>query len=235
MSVPREPFALDSLTAVMDLNQLVYRLTLLIPLVLSLTVHEWAHAWSAHKLGDDTAARAGRLTLNPLSHIDLIGTVLLPLAGIPFGWAKPVPIDPRRFNPRWNMRTGMALTAAAGPLSNLLLAVLSAIALGVLFRTQPMLQLLPHPGVALLRMTFVINVGLAVFNMLPVPPLDGSRILARYIPLRFDRQWAEVERFGPLVLMGLIVFSNVLGFSIISGPMGFVLRALDGLTQSIAG
>lgn len=225
----------------MDRHQLLFRLTLLIPLVLSLTVHEWAHAWSAHKLGDDTAARQGRLTLNPLSHIDLIGTILLPLAGIPFGWAKPVPVDPRRFDRRWSMRTGMAITAAAGPLSNLLLALLSAVALGVLLRVRPELQLLMMlnatlpPEVALLRMGFVINVGLALFNLLPLPPLDGSRIAARYVPARFERQWSEVERVGPMLLMGLIVVSNVLGFSIIAAPMRFVLGLLSRLIVAIAG
>lgn len=219
----------------MDRTQFVYRLTLLIPLVLSLTVHEWAHAWSASKLGDDTAARQGRLTLNPLAHIDFVGTILLPLVGIPFGWAKPVPVNPARFEERWSMRTGMAITAAAGPLSNLALAVASAIALGVLYRTRPELQILPHPGVALLRMGFVINVGLTVFNLLPIPPLDGSRIIARYVPLRLERQWSEFERLGPMVLIGVIVLSNVLGFSLVSRPVGFMLRTLDGLTQAIAG
>src|SRR5689334_23219884 len=96
----------------------------LIPLILSLTVHEWAHAYSAFRLGDDTASRQGRLTLNPIPHIDPIGTILCPLLGIPFGWAKPVPVNPLRFNRGVSMRTGMMITAAAGPLSNLVLAVL---------------------------------------------------------------------------------------------------------------
>src|SRR5688572_26569558 len=97
---------------------------MLIPLVLSLTVHEWAHAMSAYRLGDDTAAREGRLTLNPIVHIDPLGTLLLPLMGVPFGWAKPVPVVPTRFRRDVNMSTGMMITAAAGPFSNLVLAFL---------------------------------------------------------------------------------------------------------------
>jgi Zn-dependent protease len=94
---------------------LLARATLFIPLLLSLAVHEWAHAWTARQLGDDTAERAGRLTLNPLAHVDPIGTLLLPLLGIPFGWAKPVPIEPLRFRRDVRLRAGVALTAAAGP------------------------------------------------------------------------------------------------------------------------
>ena len=90
--------------------------------ILSLSFHEFAHAWSAWKLGDDTASREGRLTLNPVSHIDLLGTIILPLLGVPFGWAKPVPVNPARFRRDVNMSTGMAITATAGPLSNVLLA-----------------------------------------------------------------------------------------------------------------
>src|SRR5262249_40137549 len=101
---------------------LLERILYLIPMVLSLTVHEWAHAYPGFRLGDDTAAREGRLTLNPLPHMDPIGTFLLPLLKVPFGWAKPVPVNPLRFRRDVTMRTGMMITAAAGPLSNLALA-----------------------------------------------------------------------------------------------------------------
>src|SRR5512142_2218234 len=110
---------------------------ILIPLLLSLTVHEFAHAWSAARLGDDTGARAGRLTLNPLAHIDPIGTILLPLLGIPFGWARPVPVDPSRFRRTVKMRTGVMLTAAAGPLSNVILAVVCTVGYGLALRFMP--------------------------------------------------------------------------------------------------
>src|SRR5574340_802071 len=111
-------------------------LMMLIPLVLSLSVHEFAHAWSAWKLGDDTADRMGRLTLNPLAHVDPVGTLLLPLLGIPFGWAKPVPVQPHRFRPTVNMTTGMMLVAVAGPLANLGLAVLCVLVEALLLRLR---------------------------------------------------------------------------------------------------
>src|SRR5580700_1620810 len=113
-------------------HDLLERILGLIPLILSLTVHEWAHAYSAFRLGDDTAARMGRMTFNPIPHIDPFGTILCPLLGIPFGWAKPVPVNPTRFRRDVSMRTGMMITAAAGPISNLLLAVLCSVAYGML-------------------------------------------------------------------------------------------------------
>src|SRR5215831_18865252 len=137
----------------------------LIPLILSLTVHEFAHAWSAYKLGDTTAAEQGRLTLNPLVHIDLIGTFLLPLLGVPFGWAKPVPVNPVRFRRDVSMGRGMMITAAAGPLSNVVLAVVCAITLGLLWRFTPeMLQRQQAIG-SLLFIGLKMNVALALFNM----------------------------------------------------------------------
>ena len=108
----------------MDSEVILGRILLFIPLLLSLTVHEWAHAWSASLLGDKTAESQGRLTLNPLAHMDLIGTVMLPLLGVPFGWAKPVPVNPARFNRKISMAKGMLLTAAAGPASNVVLGLI---------------------------------------------------------------------------------------------------------------
>src|SRR4029077_13823616 len=140
---------------------------LLVPLLLSLTVHEWAHAWSAHRLGDDTAAKLGQLTLNPIAHIDPVGTLLLPLLGIPFGWAKPVPVNPTRFRRGVSMSRGMMITAAAGPISNVVLAVVCAVAFGLVARFSPD-ALTSRFGVAPLLMAMIqINVTLAIFNMLP--------------------------------------------------------------------
>lgn len=146
-----------------DETWLASRMMLLIPLIMSLTVHEWAHAWSAWQLGDDTAARQGRLTLNPFVHMDPVGSLLLPLLGIPFGWAKPVPFNPSRFRRQVSMRMGSLITAAAGPMSNVCLGVISVI----LFALQS------DPGAALATLfsqLAVLNFALAIFNALPIPP-----------------------------------------------------------------
>lgn len=159
----------------------------LVPMILSLSVHEYAHAWVAFRLGDDTAARNGRLTLNPLSHMDPFGTLLVPgmnvlLGGFALiGWAKPVPVNPVRFNRKVTMHGGMILTAIAGPLSNLLLAVLAIGTAALLIRFAPELLVGDKPtGLAkLLQAMFILNIGLFIFNLLPLPPLDGSRLLPR--------------------------------------------------------
>src|SRR5689334_20584744 len=148
----------------MDQQEVIFRLISWTLLVLSLTVHEWAHAWSAYRLGDDTAAREGRLTLNPLVHIDPIGTILAPLLHLPLGWAKPVPIDPVRFRRDVDMRTGIMITAVAGPLSNLVLAVAGSILYGLLVRAGVIA--LDGVGLAeLLKIGIMVNVMLFVFNL----------------------------------------------------------------------
>lgn len=182
----------------------------LIPMILSLTVHEFAHAFAATRLGDGTAKADGRLTLNPIAHIDPLGTVILPalsvvLGGIAFlGWAKPVPCRPDRFKKGIPPRLGLAIVSAAGPLSNLLLAVLSLAALAFAERSGVPIQ---HGGratplAALLVATFTLNVGLAVFNLLPFPPLDGHRLLPRL----FDPILKPLERYGFGALMIVFMF-----------------------------
>lgn len=206
------------------------RMMMLIPLILSLTVHEWAHAWSAFKLGDDTASRMGRLNLNPLSHIDPIGTVLLPLMGIPFGWAKPVPVRPENFRRDVNMRTGMAITAAAGPISNLVLAFVSAAAFGLLLRFKPDFLVANEPLKLLLLVAIQMNVGLAVFNLLPIPPLDGSRIVERIIPPSLREAWDGLTRYSPFILIGILF----LGRGLLDGPISFINHGLQVLIRAIA-
>jgi Zn-dependent protease len=201
-----------------------------VALILSLSVHEFAHAWSAWRLGDDTASRMGRLTLNPFAHADPIGTFLLPLLSpIPFGWAKPVPVNPARFRRDVRMGTGMAITASAGPLSNVALALVAAVVLGLLFRFSPA-TLAAGGGVQELLVAFLqTNVVLALFNLIPVPPLDGSRIVDGFLPLRLRPAWERVAAYAPFLLVAVFLF----GARLIAGPATFVFGLLANLVHVI--
>jgi Zn-dependent protease len=202
----------------MSPDTLIHGVMYAIPLILSLTVHEFAHAWSAWKLGDDTAAMQGRMTLNPLVHIDPIGTLLLPILGVPFGWAKPVPVNPARFRRDVSMTTGMMITALAGPLSNLLLAIAGATTFALARRWAPEV-LYTNKGLHDFILVFSgMNVGLAIFNMLPVPPLDGSRVVDGVLPYRMRGTWEQVAMYSPFILIAIIFF----GRGIISVPVMYI-------------
>ena len=182
---------------------------LLIPaLVFSLSFHEFAHAWMAYRLGDSTAARMGRLTLNPMSHLDPIGSLALLLMG--FGWAKPVPVDPRYLK---NPRQDMVKVAAAGPISNIILAIIAAFVLRLLFDTD----LLSNSVKTFFIIFMQINITLAVFNLLPVSPLDGSQILSPFLEKQFgpDIVW-KMQVYGPRVLFIIIIISIVTDIHIFS-------------------
>ena len=200
------------------LSVIALRLSMFILLVLSLSVHEWAHARAAWALGDDTAARQGRLTLNPLAHLDPIGS-LLPLLGVPFGWAKPVPVNPNRFARRVTLRSGMMITAAAGPASNFALALICYVLLAAVFRVAPEVLFDAEALRVLLTQSILINVMLGVFNLLPLPPLDGSRIVDGVMPYRWREPWERFERYGPLVLLALVFVLPWLGFE----PLGWAI------------
>lgn len=205
-------------------------LMFLVPLVLSLTVHEWAHAYSAYRLGDDTAERQGRMTLNPLVHIDPIGTIIAPLLGIPFGWAKPVPITPTRFRRDVSMRAGIMITAAAGPISNLLLAVVLSVSYGLLLRFGVIGY--ASGGVdRLLTIAIEMNVALCLFNLLPVPPLDGSRVADGLVPYRYRHLWDQFTRYSWIALLLVIV----LGSSLLAVPLFWIEGHLHALIAAIAG
>jgi len=209
---------------------LLERLMVLPLTVLSLSVHEWAHAWSAWKLGDDTAAREGRLTLNPLVHIDLFGTLLLPLMGVPFGWAKPVPVNPTRFRRDVSMGAGMAITASAGPISNVILAAVAAVILGLVARFAPELATRDGAVVPVLVSLLYMNVGLALFNLIPLPPLDGSRVVAWLMPYRLQQQWHALEQFAPFLLLAVFYF----GGRLVAGPIHYVGNLMLDLARLIA-
>tara|TARA_B100002052_G_scaffold269610_1_gene269138 strand:- start:58 stop:687 length:630 start_codon:yes stop_codon:yes gene_type:complete len=182
---------------------------LLIPaLVFSLSFHEFAHAWMAYRLGDNTAARLGRLTLNPISHLDPIGSLALLLMG--FGWAKPVPVDSRYLD---SPKQDMVKIAAAGPISNIILAIVAALALRLLFSTDFFTENIKTFFIIFMQ----INITLAVFNLLPVSPLDGSQILTPFLEKHFGSNvvW-KMQVYGPRVLFFIIIFSVVTDIHIFS-------------------
>jgi Zn-dependent protease len=213
----------------MDRNFILERILIFVPLLLSLTVHEYAHAYSAFLLGDDTAARDGRLTLNPIAHMDPIGTVLLPLMGVPFGWAKPVPVNPARFRRDVSMRSGMMITAAAGPLSNLIIAILAGVALGLLFRFGVVRWTDSGAG-ELLITTIELNLALFLFNFLPIPPLDGSRIVDGLIPYRYRGTWDDLQRYSWIALLVAIVAGGYL----LAAPLAYAQGAIFHLVRAVA-
>ena len=189
------------------MSDLANLIPVLLLLILSLSVHEAAHAWTADRLGDPTARALGRVTLNPLAHIDWIGTVLFPIiaatTGAPLiGWAKPVPVNIHNLRAH---RRDFGIIAAAGPASNLAQAVVGAIALAVLYEPSSM-----DLAARVLRFFVSLNVMLAVFNMIPVPPLDGGNVLSGVLPEQFARLIDQIRPWGFLVLYALL-FSGFVG------------------------
>lgn len=188
----------------------------------SLTVHEWAHAWTADRLGDSTARLLGRVSFNPVVHIDPIGTIVLPLfamlsTGFIFGWAKPVPVNVSQLA---NPKRDFMIVAAAGPASNIALAVLAAI----VFRAVGGIEAVAELPARILLFTVSINVLLAVFNMLPIPPLDGGNVLAGLLPDSFTPLINTLRQFGFLILIGLMV-SGVL-YQVIVPAARYIERLL---------
>lgn len=202
----------------------------ILPILFAVTVHEVAHGWVAKKYGDNTAFAQGRLTLNPIKHIDLVGTIIVPLilrftSGFLFGWAKPVPVDPRNFK---NPRQDMAIVALAGPVSNLLMALTWALIarIGLMIHVESVTMPLTSMGIVGIS----INLSLAFINLLPIPPLDGSRVLARFLPARLAWQYEKLERWGLLIMLALLytkVLNVVLAYPIFVAQKAFF--AIAGL------
>lgn len=190
-----------------DLIEIIGKLAgTFIPFLFALSFHEFAHAWVAKRRGDNTAEHLGRLTLNPFSHADLIGTFVLPIMGIlsgwaMFGWAKPVPVNPRNLK---DPKNDMFWVAAAGPLSNILLAFLGGILLVVLSRTMQASETAMALGEMLTFFIF-INILLALFNLIPLHPLDGGKILERFIPASANRWLEENQMTLNIILIGLFI------------------------------
>lgn len=200
----------------------------LITLVIAFTVHEFSHAWVADYLGDPTARQAGRLTLNPIVHLDLIGSLLLIFAG--FGWARPTPVNATLLRQR--SRYGLLWVSLAGPLSNLVLAAIAAlpIRLGLVSVTWST-GILPTLG-EFLYVFFYLNAVLAVFNLIPIPPLDGEKILSAFLPEKVENAYSKIRPYGSYLLLLLILIGSRSGVSI----FGWIITpAVTGLSQIFAG
>ena len=201
----------------------------IIPVVFAITVHEVAHGWVAKKKGDNTASMLGRLTLNPIKHIDILGTIIIPgllllsFTGFIFGWAKPVPVDPRNFK---NPKKDMAIVALAGPVANLLMAIAWALIarLGVFINVEAVSLPLIYTGIA----GITINLVLGIINLLPIPPLDGSRIVTGMLPHKLAWQYNRLERFGFMILLFLLWsggLSYILGYPLFYAQQLFLTLA----------
>lgn len=193
----------------MDLTVIQKIVIYALPVIFAITVHEAAHGYAAKHFGDMTAFNAGRITLNPLKHIDMFGTIILPaitvmLGGILFGWAKPVPVDFRRLR---HPKKDMLWVAAAGPASNFVMAIFWALVMKFSVNAPEAFAL---PMALMAKAGVTINIVLMVLNLLPLPPLDGGRIAVSLLPIKLARPFAQIERYGFIILI-VLLFSGVLG------------------------
>lgn len=194
-------------------------LLLSLPAVLwAITFHEFCHGYTAFRLGDPTAKRAGRLTLNPLAHLDPVGALMLLL--FRFGWAKPVPVEPRYFK---NPARDMALVSVAGSAGNFL----TALVCGIVFRVMPQPFIAMPSLLTLLQLMILINLGLGTFNLIPIPPLDGSKLLYLVLPPRWLQSYFWIERYGFFILIFLLMFG------VIQRIIGPVIWALHNLVLGL--
>ena len=217
----------------MDIGTILHNISIwALPVLLAIVLHEYAHGWVADKLGDDTARWMGRLTLNPISHIDPFGTILIPLVllviGAPFlfGYAKPVPIN---FNKLRNPKRDMVWVALAGPLTNLALALISTFILWIAFHMPEGLRWFAEPLAMMCQASILINIVLFIFNLIPLPPLDGGRVAVGLLPGPWAYQLSRLEPYGFFIIIGLLVlgvFQTVLGPIIFGLSKALVTLAL---------
>ncbi|MBL7108354.1 MAG: site-2 protease family protein, partial [Candidatus Cloacimonetes bacterium] len=198
---------------------------LVFPILYALTVHEFSHGYIAYRLGDDTAKRAGRLTLNPLKHLDPLGTIMLFIVHI--GWARPVPINPYNFK---DVKRDTAYVALAGPAANFI----SAIIFSLIFDIKTDSYLIFHDVFKqIIFYTIFINIAFGLFNLIPFPPLDGSRIIGAFLSDEAYFKYQQFERKGVFILIGIILIGNMMGLNIIGGliipPINFFLKLLIGV------
>ncbi len=218
----------------MDIDAIIQKITIwALPVLLAIILHEVAHGWVAEKFGDNTARWMGRITLNPVKHIDPVGTVLIPIVlvviGSPFlfGYAKPVPIDSRKMR---NPKRDMIWVALAGPATNLILALLSTILLMLVLQLPQSLFWVIEPLALMCQASIIINMVLCVFNLLPLPPLDGGRIAVGLLPGPMAWQLSRLEPFGFLIIVALLVFGvlqGVIGPLIMGGSYWLINFALS--------
>ncbi len=207
---------------------------LTLPAVLiAITFHEFAHAYAATKLGDDTPIMQRRLNLNPLSHIDPIGFVLLLFAG--FGWGKPVQINPRNFDRKYSMEAGEAIVSIAGPLMNFFLAIVFGIIYALLYKFASVFVLTQTGAIvtSMLIYSIMINIGLGVFNLIPLPPLDGSKILVKFLPYNAKQWFREKEHIFYFIFL-IIWITGIAGY-IISPILNFLYKGLLSIVLAIFG
>ncbi|MCK5308539.1 MAG: site-2 protease family protein [Zetaproteobacteria bacterium] len=204
----------------MDIDAIVRSVSIwALPVVLAVVLHEVAHGWVADRLGDNTARFMGRLTLNPIKHIDPFGTILIPLmliiAGSPFlfGYAKPVPVDFRKLR---NPKRDMVWVALAGPLTNLLLALASTLLLALAVNMPQSMIWMAEPLALMCQASIIINLVLFIFNLLPLPPLDGGRVAVGLLPAPMAYQLARLEPYGFLIIVGLLLLGVL---QVVIGPL----------------